>query len=106
MGDPNVEDFLACRWLIDYPPYNEFLSRVAQEVTLPTTGDVKREPIRFSASCANIQSGSGLLSHRVTLSVADRPFLSAQEAPDLPLDSVPDEGFVVRTAWIVDLACP
>jgi hypothetical protein len=107
MGDPNVGDFLVCRWIIDYPPYDGFPSRVAQEVSLPTTGAVKREAIRFAASCADIQSGSGLPSHRVTLSVADRPFLSPQDAPsDLPLDSVPDVGFVVRTTWIVDLACP
>ena len=105
MGDPNVEDILVCRWLIDYPPYHEFLSRKAQEVILPTTGAVKREPIRFAASCADIQSGSGLPSHRVTLSVADRPFLPPDQS-DLRLDLVPDEGFVVRTTWIVDLACP
>ena len=105
-GDPNVQDILTGRWLIDYPPYDQYLSRLAQEVSLPTTGAVKREPIRFAASCANIASGSGLPSHRVTLSVADRAFLSAQQAPDLPLDSVTDTGFAVRTTWIVDLACP
>ncbi len=89
LGDPNLEDILVCRWIIDYPPYDGFLSRVAQEVTLPTTGAVKREPIRFAASCADIQTGSGLPSHRVTLSVADRPFLPPEQAPDpnLPLDS-------------------
>jgi hypothetical protein len=107
LGDPNLEDILVCRWIIDYPPYG-FLSRVAQEVTLPATGAVKREAIRFAPSCADIQSGSGLPSHRVTLSVADRPFWLPEEAPDpsLPLDSTRDEGFVVRTTWIVDLACP
>ena len=31
----------------------------------------------------------------------------ASQAPaDLPLDSVTDGGFVVRTTWIVDLECP
>ena len=108
LGDPNLEDKLVCRWIIDYPPYDGFLSRVAQEVTLPATGAVKREAILFAPSCADIQSGSGLPSHRVTLSVADRPFWLPVVAPDpnLPLDSVRDEGFVVRTTWIMDLACP
>jgi hypothetical protein len=103
LGDPNLDDILSVHWLIDYPPYDALLSRVAQPVILPTTGAVEREPIHFAASCSNIHGASGL--HRVTLSVADRPFLPAQEAPpDLLLDSVPVQGFVVRATWFAD--CP
>jgi hypothetical protein len=108
VGDPNLEDVLRARWLIDYPPYDPSISRMAPEVNLPPSGAVNRELIRFAPSCSQNQIVSGPASHRVTLSVADRPFLSAEQAPspDLPLDSVPLEGFVVRTTWIVDLSCP
>jgi hypothetical protein len=107
LGDPNLEDVLVARWLIDYPPYDASISRLALEVRLPPSGAVNRQPISFALSCLDDQIAAGLLSHRVTLSVADRPFLPPEQAPaDLPLDTVPDKGFVVRTTWMVDLACP
>jgi hypothetical protein len=107
LGDPNLDDVLRARWLIDYPPYDPSISRMAPEIKLPPSGAVNRELIRFAPSCADDQIVSGPASHRVTLSVADRPFLPADQAPpDLQLDSVPAEGFVVRATWLVDLACP
>ena len=104
LGDPNLEDFLVARWLIDYPPYDES-SRMAPEIRLPRSGQVNREPITFAPSCADDQIAPGTASHRVTLSVADRAFLPPDES-DLRLDSVSAPGFVVRTTWIVNLACP
>ncbi len=107
LGDPNLDDVLWARWLIDYPPYDPSISRLAREDRLPSSGFVNREIIRFAPSCADDQIVSGPASHRVTLSAADRPFLPADQAPpDLQLDSVPAEGFVVRATWVVDLACP
>ena len=108
LGDPNLDDVLWARWLIDYPPYDPAISRLALEDRLPPNGSVNREFIRFAPSCSDNQIVSGPASHRVTLSVADRSFLPADQAPppDLQLDSVPTEGFVVRTTWIVDLTCP
>ncbi|HJX63944.1 MAG TPA: hypothetical protein VJ860_08315 [Polyangia bacterium] len=106
LGDPNLDDVLWARWLIDYPPYDPSISLLAREDRLPPSGSVNREFIRFAPSCSDNQIVSGPASHRVTLSVADRPFLSPDRAPDLPLDSVSTEGFVVRTTWIVNLTCP
>jgi hypothetical protein len=107
LGDPNLEDILSVRWLIDYPPYDVSVSRMAPEVRLPPSEVANREPIRFAPSCAENQIPPGLASHRVTLSVADRPFLPPEEAlAGLPWDSVSDVGFVLRTTWIVNLACP
>jgi hypothetical protein len=107
LGDPNLDDVLWARWLIDYPPYDPAISRLAREDRLPPSGSANREFIRFAPSCSENQIVSGPASHRVTLSVADRQFLSADQAPfALQLDSVPTEGFVVRTTWIVDLTCP
>jgi len=107
LGDPNLDDVLWARWLIDYPPYDSSISRLAREDRLPPSGAVNREAIRFAPSCADDQIVSGPAAHRVTLSVADRPFLSVDQAPPaLQLDSVPLDDFVVRTTWIVDLSCP
>ena len=108
LGDPNLDDVLVARWLIDYPPYDPSISRLVREDRLPPSGAVNREIIHFAPSCSDDQIVSGPASHRVTLSVADRPFLPPEQAasPDLQLDSVTDKGFVVRTTWIVDLTCP
>jgi hypothetical protein len=104
LGDPNPQDFLVARWLIDYPPYDGS-SRMASEIRLPRSGQVNREPITFAPSCLENQIVAGPVSHRVTLSVADRPFLPPDESA-LRLDLVAAQDFVVRTTWIVDLACP
>lgn len=107
LGDPNLEDVLAVLWLIDYPPYDSDSRIGLPGFSLPSSGAVNRQPIRFAPSCSENQIASGIASHRVTLSVADRPFLPPEEAPPgLPLDSVSDVGFVVRTTWTVDLDCP
>jgi hypothetical protein len=107
LGDPNLGDLLVARWFIDYPPYDSSVSRAAPEVRLPTSGQVNREIIRFAPSCADEQIPAGPILHRVTLSVADRPFLPPEQSPpDLPWDTVPAEGFVVRTTWLMYLSCP
>jgi hypothetical protein len=106
LGDPNLDDQLVARWLIDYPPYDASVSRAGPEVRLPTTGQVNREPIRFAPSCADENIATDSIWHRVTVSAADRPFLDPDlAASDLPWDSVPAEGFVVRATWIVYLKC-
>jgi hypothetical protein len=106
LGDPNLDDILEGRWLIDYPPCGS-ISRLALEFRRPATGTLTREPVRFVPSCSEHLIASGLESHRVTLSVADRAFIpQAQAAPDLCLDSVQAEGLLVRATWILNLVCP
>ena len=88
----------------DYPAFDASATRMAQEFRLPTTGKAERGKIRFAPNCADDKIASGLSSHRITLSVADRPFLPEDQAPDpLRFDSVPAEGFVVRATWILNL---
>jgi hypothetical protein len=107
LGDPNLEDFLVGRWLIDYPPYDEGHSRLALQFRMPRTNAANRDSVRFAPNCTENQIASDLDSHRVTLSVADRPFVPSDQAtPDLRLDTVPDEGFLLRATWILNLTCP
>jgi hypothetical protein len=107
LGDANEGDKLVGRWFIDYPVFEASATRMAQEFRLPPTGKAERGKIRFAPNCADDKIASGLSSHRITLSVADRPFLPEDQAPDpLRFDSVPAEGFVVRATWILNLTCP
>lgn len=107
LADPNLQDDLYGRWLIDYPPYDDSRSRLALEFRLPPSDAVDRETVRFAPNCAEDQIAASLDSHRVTLSVADRPFVPPEQAPaDLRLDTVPDDGFLLRATWILNLTCP
>ena len=107
LGDANHEDVLRGRWFIDYPVFDSSITREVQEFRLPTTGKAERGKVLYAPNCANDHIAPGVATHRVTLSVADRPFLPEDQAPAaLRLDSVPGEGFVVRATWILDLVCP
>jgi hypothetical protein len=106
VGDANLEDRLYGRWLIDYPP-QDGRSRLASEFRLPPTDALTREIIRFAPNCQEHKIASGEIPHRVTLSVADRQFLPPDPAsPELQFDTVPPEGFLLRTTWILPLVCP
>ncbi len=105
LGDANHDDVLMGRWFIDYPPF-DVATRVVQEFRLPGTGKNERGKVRFAPNCIDDQIAPGMASHRVTLSVADRPFLPEEQSPPgLRLDSVPPEGFVLRATWILNLTC-
>ena len=107
VGDTDQDDILMGRWLIDYPPFDPSLSRLAQEFRLPSTGRAERGVVRFAPSCVDHLIATGLASHRVTLSIADRPFLPQEVSPpNLQLDSAPPEGFVLRATWVFELDCP
>jgi hypothetical protein len=107
LGDANPDDVLVGRWFVDYPPFDAATTRLAQEFRLPSAGKAERGKVLFAPKCADDQIASGMPSHRVTLSVADRPFLSEdQSPPTLRFDSVPPEGFLLRATWTLNLACP
>jgi hypothetical protein len=106
LGDANHNDTLMGRWFIDYPPFDAAVTRMVQEFRLPGTGKDERGKVRFAPNCIDGQIAPGMVSHRVTLSVADRPFLPEEQSPpDLRFDSVAAEGFVLRATWILNLTC-
>ncbi len=107
LGDDNQDDVLVGRWFIDYPPFDPSMTRLAHEFRLPSSGKSERETVRFAPNCVDDQIAPGMASHRVSLSVADRPFLHEDHSPPaLRLDSVPPEGFVLRATWLLNLECP
>jgi hypothetical protein len=106
VGDDNLSDKLIGRWFIDYPPFDEAVTRMVHEFRLPSTGKAERGKVRFAPNCGEDQIATGMASHRISLSVADRPFLPEEQSPpSLRLDSVPEEGFVLRATWILNLTC-
>ena len=111
VADPNVDDELRIRWLIDYPKYDDRLTRTGKEGTLPPSGDVVRPPsalLRFTPDCTIHSIARGITQHRLTVAVADRDFLRPDNstlADEGRLDSVPEGGYRVRAVWTFNLDC-
>lgn len=104
--DPNRGDRLYVRWMIDYPEYNE-RSRYAREDILPNTTDPGGTSVRFSPDCFQNSIALNQKMHRVTMTVADRPFVSFAANPpqEALLDTVPAGGFRQRATWVVMFEC-
>jgi hypothetical protein len=106
IGDPNLGDTLYVRWIYDYPPYDEESTRLVEypEVAPSNggTGFVRLPAIRFTPSCAKHSIARGTSQHRLTLAVADRAFITPEQAQaDFRLDDI-KEGYPVRATWILN----
>ena len=102
LADPNANDSLYIRWIIDYPPYVDGVSRVALPLTLPGGDQVKRAPIRFAPNCSDDTISHDFANHRLLLAVSDRPF---SDDTSQILDGVTN-GYLVEGSWIFTLDCP
>lgn len=111
LGDPNVGDTLYVKWLFDYPKWDETYSRVGLSYPIPPSPnrEVQRTSQHFQPSCADHNIARGITEHRLTLAVADRPFLLPEDpaAPsDYRLDAVGEGTFLLRATWIIkNLEC-
>ncbi len=108
VADPNLNDTLYARWLIDYPKYDSSVSRRAEDVELPPVGSALRGEVRFSASCVDHAIVRGLAEHRVVLAVADRPFLEGSTrtlSDESRLDTPSQDGLRVRVVWLLKMEC-
>lgn len=105
IGDDDVGDALFIRILVDYPPGGG-VANLIRALELPPSGSVIRSPMRMQPDCRNLGVGPG--THRLVLSVADRPFLDPDKGesvdPEAPLDSVAEQGNRVRLVWLLN--CP
>lgn len=103
--DPNRNDTLFARWLIDYPPFSPEVSRSYTPPSLPSPGLPNRHSIAFQPSCSMHNLSPSLTRHQLILVVADRPFIEppAETPPALRhLDETPKDAFAVRLAWTFD----
>jgi hypothetical protein len=102
LADQNRKDDLFVRWIIDYPPFDEAVSRLAFQTTQPGGGEIERPLVRFAPSCADDQIATGLVVHRLMLAASDRPFSSDQPR----LDGVQEGQSLVEAVWPFELTCP
>ena len=104
LADENTQDKLYARWIIDYPPNRDGISRVAPEQRLPGGNQIARPPISFAPSCRDDAISRDFSDHRLLLAVSDRPFANPDPSQP-PFDSVPNGNFVVEGSWQFELDC-
>lgn len=105
LADANTQDKLYLRWLIDYPPYQSDAHQLAHELTLAPEGKATRSPTSFAPNCTDDHLAAGTASHRLLLTVSDRPFVAATEGEG-SLDQVSAGGLRVQAMWPFTLTCP
>lgn len=100
LADQNARDELHVRWIVDYPPYVDGVSRTALRQTL-LSGSIERKAIAFAPICSDVVHGTG--EHRLLLAVSDRDFV-AEEDSGGQLD-MPSNGFLLEASWTFTLQC-
>ena len=103
LADQNTGDILYVRWIIDYPPFDPSVSRVALPWRLPGGNQILRPSIRYAPNCADDAISHDFPNHRLLLAVTDRPF--ADDPSRQPLDG-PSGEYLVEGSWDFILACP
>jgi hypothetical protein len=103
LADQNTDDILYVRWIIDYPPFDPNVSRVALPQTQPGGNQILRPAIRYSPNCGDDGISHDFSNHRLLLAVTDRPFADDPSRP--PLDG-PSGEYLVEGSWDFVLACP
>jgi hypothetical protein len=101
--DPNATDDLHVRWVIDFPPYDENLSRKIDYSIQKNRGpgQVNRHRVAFSPNCLLHLITPAVSQHRLMLLISDRPF---EEAPMVP-DKVPTDAHLLRVVWMFAKEC-
>ncbi|MFL5305698.1 MAG: hypothetical protein ACJ8F1_10805 [Polyangia bacterium] len=103
--DPNVNDTLYVRWVVDYPPYQSSTATFDYKFRPPVTGtvhsDSSQQPIDCSQGFATVTT-----PQEFEVFVADRPFLPRSTATNNRLDLVETGGYVARGNWTLIFQCP
>jgi len=100
--DPNENDTLYVRWLIDYPPYDS-TTTVKQRAEDYTRAN--HSTLMFEPNCIN-HGLTGSAVHRLMLLVSDRPFLPPESAPDRPYEVTQPGTYPLRAFWSFFKECP
>jgi hypothetical protein len=101
--DPNSTDDLYVRWVIDFPPFTENLSRTIDYNPQKNRGpgQINRHRVAFSPSCVSHLISPAVSQHRLMLLISDRPFEEPAPAPD----KVPTDAHLLRVVWMFDKEC-
>jgi hypothetical protein len=105
LADQNTADILYVRWIVDYPPFDPNLSRVALAQRQPGGKQLLRPAIRYAPNCNDDAISRDSPNHRLLLAVTDRPFASGDDLSQPPLDA-PNGDYLVEGSWNFVLTCP
>ena len=116
--DPNPQDVLYARWVSDYPPFTQFLSKIVLSADAiapnqPGGGTALMsyftggEPGSLKQMCADFIPSPNP-THSLALIVSDRPFLSTTQVapnPDYRYNAIvaPDDVAIMQ-GWLVTCA--
>jgi hypothetical protein len=105
LADQNTQDILYVRWIIDYPPYVDGISRMGlEQPPLPGGDQILRSRILYVPSCSDDAITHEFSSHRLLLAVSDRPFYyNSFSSSELPDDV--NGNFRVEGSWQFELDC-
>jgi hypothetical protein len=107
--DPNRLDDLHIRWLIDYPPFNENITRTALAISVGRSGPDKpnQHPLPFKPECVHLISPT-LSQHTLLLVISDRPFVddTVGSGGERILDQVRTGAFRLPLSWTFEKECP
>ena len=80
--DPNRLDDLHIRWLIDYPPFNENITKTGLAIPVGRSGPDKpnQHVLPFKPECVHLISPT-LSQHSLLLVISDRPFVDDTVGP-------------------------
>jgi hypothetical protein len=111
LEDPNPNDKLYVRWIIDYPPLDQGSTRM-QELTpmAPPPSGMNRHTLpTFSPRCLLNMITPSRTRHQLLLAVADREFLGEKDLgsvlPDQQLTATPPGARVLTVAWTFEKDC-
>jgi hypothetical protein len=104
LADHNTKDKLYVRFIIDYPPFDANVTRLAWSHIEPGGGQIERPTITFAPNCIDDQIARGFTSHRLLLAASDRPFASDNPTEAAP-DAVADGNFLVEAMWQFEMDC-
>ena len=102
LADQDTRDNLYARWIIDYPPFDPSISRLARQDIQPGGGQVERPSLRFAPNCVLHGIAPGFSNHRLLLAVSDRSFDPSNEAAP---DQVQSGTSRIEAVWLFEMDC-
>jgi hypothetical protein len=106
LADQNTKDKLSIRFIIDYPPYDEAVSRLAWSFALPGSDQIERPPVYFAPSCAEHGIAAGPRDHRLLLAVSDRDFVPYEPGKTALDEVLSKDNFLLEAVWPFQMECP
>ena len=103
MEDPNPDDQLYYRWVIDYPPFNPDATRIHDSPPVASG-----ERVAFQPDCTAHSLARDVAGHDLILLVSDRPFARSTEQASSSAEAVEEvsaDANVLQLTWDLQINC-